>query len=186
MSLGNEFQVCLPSNVFGNDTNTPGKYETTLARPLDLNGSWECALIDITYPNSWFNIENECIVLISALYRDSEKALFAEYMGDNTDRNLVTATSNFGDSESRGRRAAITNPPTDYESFWPKKSLKLVSGHYDVKAIIALLQESIRTIGPDAADTIVSYDTERNRVKISGNKRKLLLSCSKNSIFLKY
>lgn len=185
MSLGNEFQVCLPSNVFGNDTNTPGKYETTLARPLDLTGSWECALIDITYPNSWFNIENECIVLISALYRDSEKALFAEYMGDNTDRNLVTATSNFADFESRGRRAVIMNPPTDYESFWPKKSLKLVSGHYDVKAIIALLQESIRTIGPDAADTIVSYDTERNRVKISGNKRKLLLSCSKNSIFFK-
>jgi hypothetical protein len=97
MSLGNEFQVCLPSNVFGNETNTPGKYETTLARPLDLGGSWECALIDITYPNSWINklnIKNECIVLISGLFLDSETALSAAYAGNNFDQKIVTATSN--------------------------------------------------------------------------------------------
>jgi hypothetical protein len=185
MSLSNEFQMCLPSNVFGNDKNTPGKYETTLARPLELGGSWECALIDITYPNSWFNIENDCIVIISGFYKDSEKALFPVYAGDNTDRLLVMGTNNFSTDESSGRRAVITNPPKDHESFCPRKSLKLVPAHYDVKETIALLQENIRTIGPDVAATIVTYDTERNRVKISGNKRKLLLSCLENSIFFK-
>jgi hypothetical protein len=66
-----------------------------------------------------------------------------------------------------------------------KKSLKLVPGRYDTKAIIALLQENIRTIAPDVAETIVSYDSELNRVKISGNKRKLVLSCLENTLFFK-
>ena len=48
MSLGNEFQVALPSNVRGPKFNTPGSYETTLAHPLDLPGTWEVGLIDIT------------------------------------------------------------------------------------------------------------------------------------------
>ena len=47
MSLRDEFQVTLPSNVTGLDTNTSGSYQTTLAYPLKLQGTWEVALIDI-------------------------------------------------------------------------------------------------------------------------------------------
>ena len=57
MSLHDEFQVTLPSNVTGLGTNTPGAYETTLAFPLELPSTWEFALIDITYPHTWLDIE---------------------------------------------------------------------------------------------------------------------------------
>ena len=59
MSLGDQFQVTLPSNVKGNDKNRNGQYETTLFTPLDLPGDWEVALIDITYPHTWINLNKE-------------------------------------------------------------------------------------------------------------------------------
>ena len=52
MSLGDEFHVSHPSNVPGHPNNVTGQYETTLARPLNLPGIWEVALIDITYPHT--------------------------------------------------------------------------------------------------------------------------------------
>jgi len=55
MSLGDQFQVTLPSNVKGNDKNKPGFYETTLATPLDLPGDWEVAIMDLSYQHKWVN-----------------------------------------------------------------------------------------------------------------------------------
>ena len=52
-SLTNEFQVTLPSNVKGHPRNKPVQFETTLAKPLDLPGDWEVALLDISYPHNW-------------------------------------------------------------------------------------------------------------------------------------
>ena len=72
MSLGDEFQVCLPSNVPGHSNNVTGQYETTLARPLDLAGIWEVALIDITYPHTWMNLDKDYTVTIAIDIDDSE------------------------------------------------------------------------------------------------------------------
>ena len=72
MSLGNTFIVALPSNVPGPKSNTPGAYETTLAYPLDLPGIWEVGLIDITYPHTWLNLNNEIVVGISAAFSEDE------------------------------------------------------------------------------------------------------------------
>ena len=49
MSLRDEFSVTLPINETGLDNNTPGAYETTLAFPLELPGTWVVSLIDISY-----------------------------------------------------------------------------------------------------------------------------------------
>ena len=73
MSLGNEFQVALPSNVTGFKSNTPGAYETTLAHPLDLPGIWEVGLIDITFPHTWLNLNNEIVVGISFAFTDESE-----------------------------------------------------------------------------------------------------------------
>ena len=51
-SLSDEFQVLLPSNVKGNPWNNPNQYETELAKPLDLNGEWDVALINISNPHN--------------------------------------------------------------------------------------------------------------------------------------
>lgn len=71
----------------------------------------------ITYPNSEFYIKNECIVLISGLWIECEKARFAVYAEDNSDQKLVIETTHFYLYESRRRRAVITNQPKDHETF---------------------------------------------------------------------
>ena len=57
MSLGDEFQVTLASNVKSNARNKPADFEIALTRPLDLPGEWEVALIDLSYPYNWINLD---------------------------------------------------------------------------------------------------------------------------------
>ena len=52
-----EFQVLLPSNVKCNPRNKPILYKTELAKPLDLPGEWDVALINISYPHNWTNLD---------------------------------------------------------------------------------------------------------------------------------
>ena len=73
MSLRDEFQVTYPSNVTVLATNTPGAYETTLTYPLELLGTWEVAFIDITYPNTWLDLEKECVIGISTVYNRNDE-----------------------------------------------------------------------------------------------------------------
>ena len=46
-----------PSNEEGNSRNKPSLYETELAKPLKLPGEWDVALINISYPHNWTNLE---------------------------------------------------------------------------------------------------------------------------------
>ena len=97
MSLGNEFQVALPSNVIGSKTNTPGAYETTLAHPIDLPGTWEVGLIDITFPHTWLDLDSEVVVGISMAYLpqdDPEEKV--NIIGDTNSIDLVKALKNVG------------------------------------------------------------------------------------------
>ena len=55
--LSDQYQVLLPSNVKGNPRNKHNKYETELAKPLDLFGECDVALIDISYPQNWTNLD---------------------------------------------------------------------------------------------------------------------------------
>lgn len=57
-----DFYVFLPSDDSSrsdNQTkvsrNTLTNYRTTLPSPLDLNGEWEVALVELMYTKSWFN-----------------------------------------------------------------------------------------------------------------------------------
>ena len=55
-SLSDEFQVVLPSNVGSNPNNKPNQYEKACAKPLDIPGEWDVAIIDIAYPHNWTNL----------------------------------------------------------------------------------------------------------------------------------
>ena len=90
MSLGNEFQVALPSNVTGQKSNTPGAYETTLAHPLDFSGTWKVRLIDITYFHTWFNLNNKIVVGISVEFNALE-GLEYNIIGEANSMELVKA-----------------------------------------------------------------------------------------------
>ena len=62
--MGDEFQVTLASNVKSNARNKPADFATALARPLDLPGEWEVALIDLTYPHNWVNLDKPIYLAI--------------------------------------------------------------------------------------------------------------------------
>ena len=55
--MSNEFHVLLPSNVKGNSRIKLNLFETELAKPLDLSGEWNVALINISYPHNWTNLD---------------------------------------------------------------------------------------------------------------------------------
>ena len=51
-SVSDEFKVLLASNVKGNLRTKPNQYETERAKPLNLPGEWDVALIDISYSHN--------------------------------------------------------------------------------------------------------------------------------------
>ena len=81
MSLGDQFQMTLPSNVKGHDKNTQEQYETTHATLLDLPGELKVALIDITYPHSWINLNKEYHLSVLTFFNDDEKEQKHHNMG---------------------------------------------------------------------------------------------------------
>ena len=56
-SMSDEFHMLLPSNMKGNPRNKPNLYEAELAKPLDLPGEWDVALINISDPHNWTNLD---------------------------------------------------------------------------------------------------------------------------------
>ena len=59
--IDDEFFITLPSNATQGSPagNRPSRYETRLAHPLRLDGMWEVALINFTYPHEWTYIERD-------------------------------------------------------------------------------------------------------------------------------
>ena len=75
MSLSDEFQVLLPSNVKGNPRNKLNLYQTVLAKPLDLLGEWDVALINITHPHNWTNLYKSYLFFLLRRQFDTEDEL---------------------------------------------------------------------------------------------------------------
>ena len=71
-SLSDEFQVLLQSNVKDNTRNKPNLYQTELAKPLDLPREWDVALINISYPHYWTNLDKSYPFFLLRLQFDTE------------------------------------------------------------------------------------------------------------------
>jgi len=58
MEINEGFYITLPSNasldVFQN--NTSSSYQVNLAQPLHLDGSWQVAMTEMSYPHTWYNL----------------------------------------------------------------------------------------------------------------------------------
>ena len=55
------FYMTLPSNSSSQffPNNTMANFKTKLHAPVSLSGSWECALVDINFPKTWFTINKD-------------------------------------------------------------------------------------------------------------------------------
>lgn len=56
-----EFYLTLPSDGSPLEyaTNVPAKFRNKLPYSIELDGTWMCALVEISYPNSWNNVRKE-------------------------------------------------------------------------------------------------------------------------------
>ena len=163
--MSKEFQVVLPSNVPGNTKNTAGQYETTLAKPLNLGPGWEVALIDVTFPLIWVNLLKICIVVVCALHTleeadeivespaDEEKTIFARNIVGLRDLKKLILPAN-----------TVLN--TD-------KLFTIPSAEYDIKSLLAIIQENVRDVKHGLENTIITYDYDKKRIKVSGHTQTL-------------
>ncbi len=56
-----DFYLTLPSNV-RIEGNTTSKYRTILPKSIDLNGSWLVALVELQFPFSWANLNEQVMI----------------------------------------------------------------------------------------------------------------------------
>lgn len=82
--MEHQFQVTLPSNASLKTfpENKPHNYTTLLASPIDLDGTWEVALVDIQYPNNWNNFRDRTVV----------RMLVGKTVGNNFQKLVKTFT----------------------------------------------------------------------------------------------
>ena len=179
MSLGNELQVALPSNLTGTTSNTPGAYETTLAHSLDLPGTREVGLINITFSHTWLNLNNEIVVGISVAFSDDVIQKENEnIIGEANSMDLVKALKNVGSLYRKQviQRYRKTNGRKKIRyskvrvDFKVRKTLGMNPNKYKLKKLLKKLQTEIRSVGLGLQDTIELYDNETDRVTITGNQ----------------
>lgn len=188
MSQGDEFMVSLPSNVKGNDKNKTGEYETTLARPLDLPGTWEVALMDITYPHSWINVDKEFVVGISMFINRNEREEQANIIVDSKYMEFLEVL--IGMARIPARLPAANNVPEDQrinrrtEGFYLKNLFTVVPGQYNITNLTAFIQEEIRKTGLGVERATVSYDRTTDRVTIKDTTRRMIISGYSSSSIL--
>jgi hypothetical protein len=178
MSLADEFQVCLPSNVAGHPENRAGQYETTLACPLELDGSWEVGLIDISFPHTWINVHKEILVGVSVGWQEGQ--------GTEADRQLVLSTSK-NERLIAGLRGAgavtyegASNPTNLKTEFYVKHTFVIEAGQYEIGGLVKFLQEQMRKAA-GVGDVTVRYDAESNRVRIADNNKPIMISCMRRA-----
>ena len=181
MSLGDEFQIILPSNVSGPSTNKPGAYETTIAIPLELSGTWEVSLMDITYPHTWLDLEKECVIGLSSVYGANELEEDVDIIGEANSIELVKALKDVESYQERQRdnnysmRSARRFKEIDVK-FIVKKTFGIVPGNYKLTEILNKLQTEIRRIGAGFEGAQVNYNKDTDRVYVTETRRKLLIS----------
>ncbi|GFR25181.1 uncharacterized protein TNCT_300671 [Trichonephila clavata] len=89
-----DFHILLPSNsnmkVF--PLNTPDNFRTKLARPITLNGEWECCLSEATIPGKYFTVQpgyNDFYSIQNEIYVETETLMpkldIPLYNGDHAD-----------------------------------------------------------------------------------------------------
>jgi len=61
MAYDQGFYLTLPSNASMDlyPENTLTRYVTSLTQIISMSGQWECGLVEIQYPHSWYNVRSD-------------------------------------------------------------------------------------------------------------------------------
>ena len=136
MSLRDEFQVTLVSNVKSSARNKPADFETELARPLDLPGDWEVALIDITYPHNWAKFDKPVFF-----------AILTDFTEDIADMKL----DNFEQKERQELYPSIISPQ-GLARMWVRSMVRLAPGNFTAQTICDFILLTLKDTVKDVID----------------------------------
>ena len=163
MSLGDEFQVTLASNVKSNKRNKPASFETDLAKPLDMPGEWEVALIDLSYPHNWTNLDKpyELVVMTSPLVNAEEEP------SDQDDNQLTLDIS----KDLKGQL------PGNIKG----RTIDIPAGNYKVEDIVNQIKTQINKIS-QLKDNNITYNENTHKVTFTQTTDYYMAAISKNSI----
>ena len=181
MSLGDQFQVTLPSNVKGNKKNTAAQYETTLATPLDLPGEWEVALIDITYPHTWINLNKEYHMAVLTTFNEFDSYQKQNIAGDAKTAGLILGMDNVENFIVQNNMVE----PVQVERFYVKNIITIVPGQYDINSLVNFIQGEIQKVGFGLTLATMTYNKESNRVSIENADRDSILASYKSNSLLR-
>ena len=78
-----DFYLYLPSNTGDYIDNTLSHYRVKLPEKLDLQGEWEVALVEISYPATWFNVGSKDDAVIAVVFNDAYKEYRKMYIPFN-------------------------------------------------------------------------------------------------------
>lgn len=163
MSLGDEFQVTLASNVTSNKRNKPAAFETALAKPLDMPGDWEVALIDLSYPHNWTNLDKTYSLLI------------VTGASENADEELIV-------EDAQKQEAAISKA---FQAQLPPnmraRVFDIPAGNYKVEDIVNQINVQINKI-PQLKGNQISYNENTHKVTFTTTTDYALAAYADNSI----
>ena len=163
-SQSDEFQVLLPSNVKGNPRNKPNLYETELAKPLDLPGEWDVALINISYPQNWTNLDKSYqYFLLRFNTGDLDSEFVPENEKDETDLyNLIQTQAQF-------RGWLVDRAP------------QIPRGNYDISKILELIETQFHLVFSNKTINL-KIDPYQYRVEINPNEQFAIACYAERSI----
>ena len=131
-SLSDEFQVLLPSNVKGNPRNKPNLYETELAKPLDLHGEWDVALINISFPHNWPNLDKSYPFCLLRRQLDTE---------DEPSNFVPDAEKDEQDLDD-----VITKVNVFIRTWEVDRGPQILRGNYDISKILELIESQFHMV----------------------------------------
>ena len=146
MNRSEEFMLTLPSNASTKyyPSNKPNSYKVLLPATLDLEGTWEVAIVNIQYPFNWPNFNEEFVAfMVSVKESEAEREKQTQQQATEGD----TALAYF---KAQCRFSSMQHPPDpnakklyDYATVYAKqigrefdgtKLMKIPTGYYDSPA----------------------------------------------------
>ena len=175
MSRRDDFSLILSSNVASNPANKPNLWETQLASPLELEGDWKVAVMSLSYPHNWKNLDKPYTIalLVPPQTNVPELTLF-----EREEADLVASLKTVWPAAVPGGE-----PPTPSNTpLHLRRIMQLQAGHYDVETILKTIRAELKDIYSQFTGEF-TFNKVTQTVEVRSNCRIMMACYTDNSIF---
>ena len=164
--MGDKFEVTLASNFKSNARNKPADCETALARPLDLPGELEVALIDLTYPHKWINLD---------------KAIYIPILTDFTQNISEMLLDNLEIRESQCLYCSIISPQ-GLARMWVRRMARISPGNFTAQPISDFILLMLKDFVKDIEQPEIDFLKSTQRVRFWQKRIYAIATLTDNSV----